>query len=60
MPFSDLSNEELDTAVSEIIREFRIVASKRMPDFVLARGFRVQQARVYVKHSEGRTQMVFF
>ena len=50
MAFSDLSNEDLDTVVSEIMREFPNCASKRMSirmsGFLLARGLRIQQARV--------------
>jgi hypothetical protein len=46
MAFSDLSNEDLDTVVSEIMREFPNCGSKRMSGFLLARGLRIQQARV--------------
>jgi hypothetical protein len=41
-----LSNEDLDTVVSEIMREFPNCGSKRMSGFLLARGLRIQQARV--------------
>ena len=46
MAFSDLSNEDLDTVVSEIMREFPNCGSKRMSGFLLARGLQIQQARV--------------
>ena len=45
-PFSNLSNEDLDAVVSEILSEFPNCGSKRMAGFLLAKGLRIQQARV--------------